>query len=251
MIETRNLGKTYHAHPWIRSARGRRRSSVEALREVTLRIERGEVFGLMGPNGAGKTTLLRVLATLVPPSTGGACICGADLVREAATVRRFVGLASGDERGFYGSLNGHENLEFFAALLGLSPRVARRLADKALEAVDLLPVAGRPVGQYSTGMRQRLGIARALLGAPPVLLLDEPTRSLDPIAASEVQALVRRLAEEAGMTVVVATHNFHEAEGICQRVAVLADGAVRDVVPVRGGEHGLAPRYRASLMASR
>src|SRR5579864_7206862 len=228
MIETWNIGKTYRPSLCGLVGLGRRQRKIDALRGVTLQIARGEVFGLMGPNGAGKTTLLRLLATLLPPSMGGGRIGKADLVQEAGTVRRFVGLASGEERGFYWRLNGRDNLEFFAGLLGMSSRAAAKRATAVLELVELLPMAHQPVGWYSTGMRQRLAIARALLAAPAVLLLDEPTRSLDPVVASGVQTLVRRLAAAAGTTVVLATHNLDEAEGVCDRVAVLMDGTVRD-----------------------
>jgi ABC-2 type transport system ATP-binding protein len=247
MIETWNIGKTYRPALGGLITIGHRVRKTDALRSVTLQIERGEVFGLVGPNGAGKTTLLRLLATLLFPSSGGGRIGGADLVRQAGTVRRLVGFASGEDRGFYWRLTGRENLEFFAGLLGLSPRAGRRRADEMLELVDLLPMAHQPVEQYSTGMRQRLGIARALLGMPAVLLLDEPTRSLDPMIAAGVQALVSRLAGEAGTTVVLATHNLDEAERICDRVAVLVAGSVCAVLHVRGRDQGLASRYRSIL----
>lgn len=247
MIETWNLGKTYSPSRWRLPGLGRRQGPVHALRGVTLQIDRGEVFGLVGPNGAGKTTLLRLLATLLPPSSGGARIGGADLVREPGRARRLVGLASGEERGFYWRLSGRENLEFFAGLLGMSPGAGARRTGEVLELVDLLPMAHQPVAQYSTGMRQRLGIARALLGMPPVLLLDEPTRSLDLVVASGVQTLVGRLAANARTTVVLATHNLDEAEGVCDRVAVLVDGTVHDLVRVGGDRHILASRYRALL----
>ena len=118
-----------------------------------------------------------------------------------------------------------------------------------LELVGLLPMAKEPLTRYTTGMRQRLGLARALLGQPRVLLLDEPTRSLDPLATQEVHALIRRLAKDDGVTVLIATHNLEEAERVCGRVVVLADGAVRSVVSVSAGEGRLGDRYRALLGA--
>jgi len=243
MIEIKSIGKTYRPPFWGLAGFGRGLRKVDALREVTLSVGRGEIFGLMGPNGAGKTTLLRLLATLLPPSRGGGRIGGADLVRQAATVRRLVALASGEERGFYWRLSGRENLEFFAGVLGISPSAGRRRADEVLELVDLLPMAHQPVAQYSTGMRQRLGIARALLGTPAVLLLDEPTRSLDPMNALGVQTLVGRLAADWGTTVVLATHNLDEAERICSRVAILVDGTLRAVVGAGGRDQSLASQY--------
>jgi ABC-2 type transport system ATP-binding protein len=250
MIRTRELGKTYFAPPWPLSLVGRHlEHEVRALQSVSLEIERGEVFGIIGPNGAGKTTFLKILSTLVPPSRGTARVNGADLIVGAAAVRRSIGVATGEERGFYWRLTGSENLEFFAGLRGLGPGESRRRAWQVLELVDLLPMAKEPLTRYTTGMRQRLGLARALIGRPQVLLLDEPTRSLDPMAAGAVQVLIRRLAAEDGVTVLIATHNLDEAEGVCGRVAVLADGIVRSVFAASSGEGWLEDRYRALIGA--
>ncbi len=250
MIRTRALGKTFLPPPWPLSLVGRRlEHEVRALENVTLEIEQGESFGIVGPNGAGKTTLLKILSTLILPSRGTAHINGADLVRGAAVVRRSIGLATGEERGVYWRLTGRENLEFFGGLRGFSPREARQRASQVLELVDLLPMAKEPLTRYTTGMRQRLGLARALLGRPQVLLLDEPTRSLDPLAAQGVHALLRRLTSEERVTVLIATHNLSEAESVCRRVAVLAEGTVRSVVSVSSGEGRLEDRYRALLGA--
>ncbi|MGH2405608.1 MAG: ABC transporter ATP-binding protein [bacterium] len=248
MVETWGLGKTFSAPPWpLALGGGPRGRAVRALHDVTLRIERGEVVGLLGPNGAGKTTLLRILATLVLPSEGRAQVAGADLLGAGGEVRRAVGLAAGQERGFYWRLSGRDNLEFFAGLLGL-PRVeARRRSRVALEAVDLLPHAGEVVERYSAGMRQRLGIARALLGDPQVLLLDEPTRSLDQDAAARTHALIRRMASESNTTVLLATHQPAEAAALCRRVAILAEGMLREVVETSVSEGSrLAERYRSA-----
>ena len=251
MIRTRDLGKTFSPPPWPLSLVGRSLThEVRALEGITLDIDAGEVFGVIGPNGAGKTTLLKVLSTLILPSTGSARINGSDLVRGAEAVRRSVGIATGEERGFYWRLTGMENLEFFAGLRGCGPREARRRALQALEMVDLLPRAREPVMRYTTGMRQRLGLARALLARPRVLLLDEPTRSLDPIAAQAIQALVRRLVTDERVAVVMATHNLEEAEAVCTRVAVLADGTVRSIVSTASAEGRLRDRYEALLGAS-
>ncbi len=249
MIETWNLGKTFRPAPWPISLAGRRLARpVRALHAINLRVERGEIFGLLGPNGAGKTTLLKVLATLVLPSEGGARVDGADVVRDAGAVRRAIGLVTGQERGFYWRLSGEENLEFFAGVLGFGPGAARRQAQRVLETVELLAHGREVVERYSTGMRQRLGIARALLGDPQVLLLDEPTRSLDAKAVSRTHGLIRSMTGEAGKTVLLATHDLSEAATLCHRAAVLVDGVVRDTVSMSSaGETGLAERYRALL----
>ncbi len=244
MIRTRDLSKTFSPPPWPLSLVGRPLTrEVRALGGVTLDIDPGEVFGVIGPNGAGKTTLLKVLSTLILPSRGTARVNGSDLVRGADAVRRSVGISTGEERGFYWRLTGMENLEFFGGLRGLAPREARQRATQALELVDLLRRAREPVMRYTTGMRQRLSLARALLARPRVLLLDEPTRSLDPMAVQGVQSLVRRLAAADGVTVMIATHNLEEAEAVCTRVAVLTEGTVRAVLSVAPGEGRLRDRY--------
>jgi ABC-2 type transport system ATP-binding protein len=251
IVDTDNLGKTFRANALLRGLSGGAGTRpVRALHAVTIRVHRGEVLGLVGPNGAGKTTLLKILATLLTPSEGRARLAGSDVVDAPGAVRRAVGLASGEDRGFYWRLSGRDNLEFFGQLLGLSPRAASARVGAVLELVDLLPRAGESVFSYSTGMRQRLGIARALLGDPSVLLLDEPTRSLDPVAASETQALVNRLARDRHATVLLATHNLDEAERICDRVAILVDGTVRAMLsPALAGKGELAGRYRTLVEA--
>jgi ABC-2 type transport system ATP-binding protein len=249
MIETRGLGKTFGPPPWPLGLAGRSVTRpVRALHDVTLRLEQGEIVGLLGPNGAGKTTLLRVLATLVLPSEGRAWVNGADVVQDSAAARRSVGLAAGQERGFYWRLSGAENLEFFAGLLGMSGAQARRRAAEELRAVDLEAQAHETVERYSAGMRQRLGIARALLGKPGVLLLDEPTRSMDQNAAVLTHSAIRRLATESGTTVLLATHQPAEAAALCRRVAILVNGSLRDVIPASALVNGgLSERYQSAV----
>ncbi len=247
MIDICNLGKVFRRPAWALAARPRTGArSVRALRDVTLTVGRGEVLALVGPNGAGKTTLLRILATLLLPTEGSARIGGADVVRESGRAKRLLGLAAGDDQGFYWRLSGLENLEFFAGLLGMHAAAGRRRATEALERADLLPMAREPVGRYSTGLRQRLAIARALLGDPPVLLFDEPTRSLDPVAAAGFRTLAAALAREHHRTVVMATHNLEEAELLADRAAILTGGIVRETVAM-DGPGGLTRRYHTLL----
>jgi ABC-2 type transport system ATP-binding protein len=202
-----------------------RAERVVALREVSFEAREGETFGLLGPNGAGKTTLLKILACLVLPSGGRATVNGADVARDDRAVRRSIGFATSDERSFYWRLTGRENLEFFASLYGLDASLARRRTSELVETIELQEVADQQFMNFSTGMKQRLAIARALLHDPQVLCLDEPTRSLDPIAAKHLRTFIAaRLRREHGKTVLIATHNLQEAEEMCDRVAILDRG---------------------------
>jgi len=202
----------------------RRRPPISALQDLTLTVRCSEVLGLLGTNGAGKTTLLKILATLVLPNAGQAAVHGWDVVRDADQVRRIVGLVTSEERSFYWQLTGLENLEFFAAFQGLAARATVARIEElrwtlGLEALD------RRFGLYSTGMRHRLAIARALLPQPTVLLLDEPTRSLDPLATAALHRLIRAtLVAKLGCTIVIATHSLAEAEALCDRLAILHQG---------------------------
>ncbi len=208
----------------------RRRPSpapVTAVDRVTLTIKRGELFGLLGPNGAGKTTLIKLLCTLIVPTSGSARVDGHDLRHEAAIKAR-VGLVTGDERSFYWRLSGRHNLLFFAALHGMHGAVARRRVDEVLELMELEEIADRPFQTYSTGMKQRLAIARGLLNHPRILFMDEPTRSLDPTATAHLHAFIRaELVGRQGVTVLLATHRLSEAERLCDRVAVMDRGRIR------------------------
>jgi ABC-2 type transport system ATP-binding protein len=223
-VETENLAKTFEqSGGWWRLARP---SSIPAVGGVDLAIRTGEVFGLLGPNGAGKTTLTRMLCTLISPSRGTAQVAGYSLAQSAA-IRAAVGLVVSDERSFYWRLSGRQNLTFFAALYGLHGRVAATRVNAALAEVDLLAEAGRSFSTYSTGMRQRLAIARSLLHRPQVLFLDEPTRSLDPGASLRLHDLIDKLNREHGVTIFLITHDLAEAEKVCRRLAVMHRGRIR------------------------
>ncbi len=202
---------------------------VRALRGVDLAVERGEIFGLLGPNGAGKTTLLKILSCLVLPDEGTARVEGRD-VREERLVKPRIGLVNSDERSFYWRLSGRENLRFFAVLYDV-PRERREARIEAmLRRVDLVGAADRPFSDYSSGMKQRMAIARALLHDPPILLMDEPTRSLDPASSLALRRFVlEELRGRDGKTILLATHNLKEAETLCDRIAILVRGVVREV----------------------
>jgi ABC-2 type transport system ATP-binding protein len=212
-----------HAFP---SARG----PVQALRGVTLQVAPGEFFGLFGPNGAGKTTLIRILTTLVIPSGGRAAVHGYDVVRQPGQVRSLVGLVYSNENSFYGRLTGQQNLEFFAALQNLARGEGRRRIAELFELFDLAGAAHAPFQSYSTGMRQKMNVARALLHNPPVIFLDEPTKGMDVLTAEVLRRLLRsELVERQRKTVILTTHDLEEMEALCDRVGILEAGRLRSV----------------------
>ncbi|HEX2884684.1 MAG TPA: ABC transporter ATP-binding protein [Candidatus Limnocylindria bacterium] len=201
------------------------RERFRAVDGVDLRVAEGEVFGLLGPNGAGKTTTMRMLATLLEPTAGRATVLGHDLVREARAIRRRLGAVLPGERSLYWKLTARENLEYFAALYHVPPGVTRDRIDRVLEAVKLTDRADDYVEKYSTGMRQRLVLARALLPDPSLLLLDEPTVGLDPQAARDLRERVLQLRDE-GRTILLTTHYMEEADQLCDRIAIIDHGKI-------------------------
>jgi ABC-2 type transport system ATP-binding protein len=231
-ISIRSLSKTYPV-PFRRLRAFFRRTvkdPVEALRDVSFEVETGEIFGLIGRNGAGKTTLTKIVATLVQPTTGRVSVHGHDSVSHDEHVRRHIGLATAEERSFYWRLTSEQNLMFFARLHGLSDRVARQRIKGLFAQLELDEVARRRFGELSTGNKQRLAVARALLASPPVLLLDEPTRSLDPLAAERMRQLIRTLAgQNPPVTILLTSHNLAEVETLCARVAIISRGCIRAI----------------------
>ncbi len=222
-IEVHNLSKVFvkpQGWRWGGS------DPVTAVSNLSFTIPQGELFGLLGPNGAGKTTLVKMLCTLILPSSGTAAIAGHPLAN-AGAIRAAVGLVVSDDRSFYWRLSARRNLDFFAAMHGLNGRTAQERINQALAEVDLLDVADRRFGQLSSGMKQRLAIARGLLHRPQILFLDEPSRSLDPKATQRLHDLIRRLMARQSLTVFLITHDLAEAEALCDRVALMHKGRVR------------------------
>jgi ABC-2 type transport system ATP-binding protein len=209
----------------------KRFGSLLALDHVDLAVAAGEIVALVGPNGAGKSTLVRTIVSTVLPDHGSVAVCGHDVRSNGITARSLTGLVLSDDRSFFWRLTGRQNLEFFAALHGIDRRRSRRIAHDVLGQVGLGDAADRRVEQYSVGMRARLGIARALLSGPRVLLLDEPTRSVDPVGAIAIRQLVKDLANGDGVAVLFATHDLHEAAEISDRTIVLVGGRVMTTVP--------------------
>lgn len=198
---------------------------VRALDDVTLHARQGRIHGLVGPNGAGKTTLIRIISGLLSADSGRVLLDGVDPTIDRRSAGTKLGLVLADDRSLYWRLTGRQNLEFHGSLHGLSPAESRTRADQLLEEIGLAD-QDRLVFGYSTGMRARLGIARALVHDPPVMLLDEPTRSLDPVAAAEVCAMLERLAT-GGRTVVLSSHRLEELERTAHDVSVLIGGRIR------------------------
>ena len=211
--------------PWRSSNRP---SPICALQDVTLSVNQGNILGLLGTNGAGKTTLLKILATLILPTSGRVIVNGHDVAKNQEHVQSIMGLSTSEERSFYWRLTGRQNLEFFAAFQGLNPQTTKKRIHE-LQKLLGLGALDRPFGVYSTGMRQHLGIARALLRQPQILLLDEPTRSLDPSAATELRRLVHdKIVAKMGCTVILTSHNLQEVEELCDQVAILHKGQLVD-----------------------
>ena len=231
-ISIRNLSKTYPV-PFRRLRAFFRRpvkEPVEALRDVSFDVNTGEIFGLIGRNGAGKTTLTKIVATLVQPTTGSVSVRGHDSVNDDEFVRREIGLSTAEERSFYWRLTSEQNLMFFARLHGLSDRKAKQRIKDLFAKLELDEVARRRFGELSTGNKQRLAVARALLTTPPVLLLDEPTRSLDPLAAARMRDMIRSLAQQdPPITILFTSHNLAEVETLCERVAIISRGQIRAI----------------------
>jgi len=201
---------------------------------VSFELRPGEVFGFLGPNGAGKTTTIRMLVGLIRPTSGRVTICGYDVRRDFEAAMRCVGCIV-ENPDLYRFMTGRENLEHFARMLGVPGAEIERVA-------ELVALEHRPdqrVGTYSLGMRQRLGVAQALLGSPRLLILDEPANGLDPAGIREIRTLLRRLAAERGMAVFVSSHLLGEVELMCDRVAIihkgriLKEGDVRELISSR------------------
>jgi ABC-2 type transport system ATP-binding protein len=196
-----------------------------ALRGVSLAVPRGMIFGVLGPNGAGKTTLLSILATLLTPDRGTARVLGLDVVREAAMLRRRLNMASG-RPSFLWSLRVGEIVAFYGRLYGLSGKTLRRRVDGLIREYELEPYRRVPYNELSTGLKQRVALAKSLVNDPELLFLDEPTLGLDPDVSVRVRQHVAALRRDRGMTIVLTTHYMREAEELCDEVAFIKGGQI-------------------------
>jgi ABC-2 type transport system ATP-binding protein len=215
----------------------RRFGAFVAVRNVDLRIPKGEVYGFLGLNGAGKTTTIRMLTTLLPPSSGRARVWGHDVMREPLAVRGLVGLVSDETSESQSTWTAREYLGYFAAVRSI--RDTRNVVEQLLEHVGLDErFRGRLIGAYSTGMKRRVEIARALMGSPKVLFLDEPTRGLDLPAKREMWQLLRNLANREQVTTFLSSHDAQEIRTLCTEISVIAGGSIVFNGPTRelGGD---------------
>ena len=232
----------------------RRKPPVTAVDDVSLRIERREIYGLLGANGSGKSTLIRLVSGLLTLDAGRVEVFGHDLAREEMAVKRLINRVSVDA-AFFKKLSPAENLSFAARLYGLD---ARRARQEALAILDRLGISekrtGRPVEQMSRGMQQKVAIARAILTSPTLLLLDEPTTGLDPRSKLDVQTFIEELRAEHDATILLTTHDLAEAERLCGRIGILAGGALAiEDTPERlqarvALDHGLPPTLENVFM---
>jgi ABC-2 type transport system ATP-binding protein len=217
-IDARDVRKTFRAG-WMR------RRVTHALRGVTLHVPRGTIFGLLGPNGAGKTTLLSILATLLVPDAGSVTVLGHDVIRDATAIRRRLNMSTGNA-SFLWSLRAEEIVGFYARLYGLSGRALARRVDDLLELCELTEYRRVFYNELSTGIRQRLALAKSLVNDPELLFLDEPTLGLDPDVSVRVRQRIAALRRERGMTIVLTTHYMREAEELCDEIAFIKSGLI-------------------------
>lgn len=230
------VSKRYGKIKQTTASTGRDVGRTWALKDISLRVERGQMLGLLGPNGAGKTTLMKCIATLLEPSSGRILVEGIDVAREPLNARKAMGLVTCDERSFYWRLSARENLKFFGALYRVPARQLDGRIATLLDALGLTSAADRPYHSFSTGMRQKMAIARGLLNDPQVVLYDEPTRSLDPVSTQRIREWVRESREmHPDRTHIIATNQLTEAEQLCDRVLIVnggqivAEGTVREI----------------------
>ncbi len=221
-IEAASLQKTFITRSGLWK---QRKKLTHAVQDVSFAVERGELFGLLGPNGAGKTTTVKMLTTLLLPTGGTARVLGLDVRTQAAEVRKRIGFAFSGTRGVYGRLTAIQNLQYFAELYSLEAHVSRKRIPELLEVVGLTGRGDERVETYSSGMVQRLHMARALLHDPDVLFLDEPTVGIDPVGARELRQTVRSLIA-LGKTILLTTHYMAEAEELCRRIAIIKQGRI-------------------------
>lgn len=223
-VEVRDLTKKF------KKGKRFRKGEVVAVDSASFEIEDGELFGLLGPNGAGKTTLVRCLANLLIPNDGEIKIFGKSFSKDPLSIRRQIGITTGGERTLYWKLSGRDNLSFFAALYGLYGKEKEKRIDYLMEFLGLKDFENERVERYSSGMRQKISLARALLHDPKILLLDEPTLGLDPQFSRFIRGFIKEeLSERQGKTILLTTHYMDEADELCARIAFINKGKIVEI----------------------
>ena len=216
----------------FRRGRGLKKKITRAVDGATLTLNRGELFGLLGPNGAGKTTLVRCIATLLIPDAGTVKVLGHDAFKDSLYCRQRIGLLTSGERTLYWKLSARDNLNFFAALYGLTGKARDKRIDFLLELMELKDVARERLERYSSGMKQKVSLARAILHDPDLILLDEPSLGLDPQFARFIRKFIKEeLNQRLGKTILLTTHYMDEADELCDRIAFINKGRIVDVKP--------------------
>ncbi len=250
VLEVSHLNKLFH----------NKKESFLAVKDVSLTIDEGEILSIIGPNGAGKTTLLSMLGGYLLPSSGSVLVNGVDVL--ANPHHGLIGVSFGGDLGFYDKVSAQDNLSFFADLANIPTRDRQSEVDRVLDIVKLTDQKNKTVEHYSKGMKQRLHIARALLGKPALLLLDEPTNGIDVEISQDIHQTIRNLASQEGLAVLLTSHMMGEVESLAKRIILLSrgeiqyQGSVKDIVKLSGVEHidrpatleesylALAPRLR-------
>ncbi len=210
-----------------------------AVDSLDLSIGRGEIFGLLGPNGAGKTTTILMLLGMTEPTTGSVRVAGYDSVRDPLSVKSVVGYLP-DNVGFYPNMTGKQNLRYTASLNRIPAKIAEERIEALLQEVGLADAANKRAGKYSRGMRQRLAVADALVKQPSILILDEPTIGIDPEGVKDMLAMLARLRDEEGMTILLSSHLLHQVQEVCDRVGIFVGGHLIAMGPVPELERQLA-----------
>ena len=211
LIEVKNLTKTFN--------------KFVAVDDISFDVKKGEIFGLLGPNGAGKSTTIRMLSTLARPTKGTATIGGYDIVKNDNDVRGLIGIVS-EKMMMYNRLTARENLWFFGSLFNMPKDVLEKRIDELLELVQLSKWKNSQVGTFSTGMRQRMNVIRALLNLPQMLFLDEPTLGLDPQSTVEIREFIKKINRENSTTILITTHMMSEADLLCDRIGIMDHGKI-------------------------
>ena len=224
-VEIDHLSKTYITTRRRAVIIPRERKKVEALKDVSLDIPQGRVYGLLGPNGAGKTTMIKCIATLVLPTSGTARVMGYDVLQESSYARAAMGVCQGNERSIYWKLSARENLIFFAKLYRMPHNEAKERADELLGLMGLTEKADEKTENLSHGMRMKIVFVRSLIHDPPVLLFDEPTQGLDPTFATDLRKYIREKLKNK--TILLTTHYMHEADMLCDKIALINEGEIK------------------------